>query len=111
MTVRRKVKKWPSFLLRDIPTEHRQLLTADAAADNISISDIIRRILCARYRLHCPPESYRYDSAKDIGAETVLLRLQPALWHALEREHERTGRAKRRIILLALEAHYEQEAA
>lgn len=108
---RRTVASWKPYLLKEIPDSERRSLSASAAAQNLSVTDIVRRILCARYRLDCPPESYGYDAERDKQATTVLLRLQPKLTGALERESKRTGKTRRSIILLAIQTHYEREAA
>lgn len=105
---RRRVADWPTYLLKNIPESERRSLSASAAAQNVSVSDIVRGLLCARYRMSCPAESYGYDADKDTGAATILLRLQPKLSAALEREQARTGHAKRRIILETVTSHYEK---
>ncbi|SRR5260221_9146524 len=110
MTRRRNVSAWPTYLLKGVPESERRHLTSSAAAQNISISDVVRRILCDHYRMVCPPESYGYDPARDDGALTILLRLQPRLARALDREKARTGRTKRRIILDTIEAHQKEAA-
>ena len=72
------------------------------------MSDVVRSLLCERYGLECPPESYRYEPDRDTGARTILLRLQPQLNARLEVEVARTGRSRRRIILETIEAHYKK---
>jgi predicted HicB family RNase H-like nuclease len=72
------------------------------------VSDVVRGLLCARYRLKCPQESYRYEPDRDTGARTFLLRLQPRLARALELECSRTGLSRRQIILETIEAHYKE---
>jgi len=98
----KRVARFPSYLLKDIPPDQRLRLSEQAAAQNISVSDIIRRLLCARYKLDCPPESYRYDPNRDGGNPTILLRLQPKLKAKLELEAGRTRRSKRDIMLEAI---------
>lgn len=102
---RRRVASWPTYLLKQIPPQERRLLSAEAAAQNVSVNDIIRFILCARYNLNCPRESYRYDPDRDQGATNLLLRLQPKLAKALDREAA-GGESKRAIILDAITTHY-----
>lgn len=106
---KRRVSSWPAYLLKNIPEYERRCLSGAAAAHNISVSDVVRSVLCERYRLDCPPESYGYAAARDTAATTILLRLQPKLARALERERERTGKPKRRIILEAITSHYQKE--
>jgi len=95
----KRVARWPSYLLKDIPESERRSLSTAAAAQNISVSDVIRRLLCARYKLDCPPESYRYDPGRDGGNPDILLRLQPKLKAKIELEAGRTRRSKRDIML------------
>lgn len=74
-----------------------------AAAQNISVADVVRRLLCDRYELSCPPVSRRgYEVARDSGAANILLRLQPKLMRRLEREAAETGKTKRAIVLEAI---------
>ncbi len=100
-----RVADWPTYLLKKIPAVERERLSAVAAELNVSVSDAIRAELCARYRMDCPPASYRYDDTRDTGAATILLRLQPLLHRALERESARTGHSKRYIILETIASH------
>lgn len=106
MTTRRRVSSYPTYLLKAVPDSDRRRLSGDASDQNVSVSDVVRRLLCGRYELDCPPESYRYDASRDTGAKTILLRLQPRLHKRLVRESARTGRSIRRIILETITSHY-----
>ncbi len=100
MTVSRKrVSSWPTYLVKDIPEVDRRVLSALAALRNTSVSDVIRSMLCLRFRLQCPQESYSYDPDRDNGGTTLLLRMQPKLAKALTREAEKQGVSKRSIII------------
>jgi len=99
------VTGWPSYLLKDVPDRLRHRVSIDAAAEYRSVSDVIRRILCARYGLDCPPMSRRYTEQPAIKP-TILLRLQPALKGELFLEAEATECSVRSIILDTLTAHY-----
>lgn len=97
------------YLLTGLPESERRFLTASAAARNISIADVVRSILCARYRLVCPQVSTHYNAAKDSGTTTtLLLRLHPNLDAKLKRERTRTGRSQRRLIIEAITSHYKE---
>lgn len=102
------VRKWPTYLLANIPEASRRALSEEAASRDSSVADVVRSILCARLRLHCPSESSRYALEQDTGATSLLLRLQPKLARALDREAARTGYSKRRIILDFIEAHFNE---
>lgn len=102
-----RVGTWPTYLLTNVPESDRRALSEEAAAQDSSVADVVRAILCARLRLDCPRESLRYAPEQDTGATTLLLRLQPKLARALDREVARTGYSKRRIILESIEGHYE----
>lgn len=101
------VTQWPTYLLTNIPDGHRQALSGEAQAGDRSVADVVRSILCRQMRLNCPDESHHYTPDQDTGATTILLRMQPKLARALEREVARSGSPKRRIILKAIERHYE----
>ncbi len=96
------------YLLKDVPLSERRLLSSTAAARNISVADVVRSILCARYRLVCAQESTYYSAEKDTGSTTLLLRLHPNLDAKLKRERARTGRSQRRIILETIQSHYKK---
>ena len=96
------------YLLKDIPESERRLLSATAAAPNISVADLVRSILCARYRLDSAQQSTNYNTEKDTGSTTLLLRLHPNLDAKLKRERARTGRSQRRIIIETITAHYKK---
>ena len=106
-----RVASWPTYLLTGVPADHRLLISEEAEGRNTSVSDVIRSLLCDSFRLDCPPESYRYDASRDKGARTILLRLQPKLVKALDREQRRSGMNKRQIILGTIESHYTKEEA
>lgn len=105
------VADWPQYLITNVPAELRGLLSEEASELTVSVSDVVRTILCRRYRMKCPPESYRYDAGRDTGAANMLLRMQPKLAVVLERQSKRTGVTKRQIILDAIEAHYTEGSA
>jgi uncharacterized protein (DUF1778 family) len=102
------VGKWPTYLLQGVPESERRWLSRAAAARNTSVADVVRSILCKRYRLVCPQQSTHYNAEKDTGSTTILLRLQPNLNAALKREAARKGRNRRRIILETIKSHYEK---
>jgi hypothetical protein len=103
------VETWPSYLLTLLPSE-RQSLSASAAAQNVSIADVARGILCAAYGLHCPPKSNGYHAGKDTGRLNILLRMPPKLWRCIEDEQTRLNETKRAIILDKIEAYYRRES-
>lgn len=105
---RRRVTQWPTYLLKNVQVTRRRHLSKTAAAWDVSVADVVRSLLCGRYGLECPPESYGYDRSRDTKATTLVLRMQPELDKALEREVARTGHSKRRIILDTIEAHYKK---
>lgn len=96
------------YLLTGLPESERQYLSDSAAARNISVADVVRSILCGRYRLVCPQRSTHYNAERDTGSATLLLRLHPNLDAALKRERARTGRSQRRIIIETIQSHYKE---
>ncbi len=99
------VARWPTFLLRNVPENLRSSLAADAVYWDISIADVIRSLLCERYKYHCPPASDHYNGAGG-SSPTILLRLQPRLHRRLLIEAKDTKTSVRAIILRALEREY-----
>ncbi len=99
---RATVAQWPSYLLRSIPPDTRAAMSARAEADDVSLVDVVRLALCARYRADCDPA---FDTNNDI----LLIRVQPAVWKALKREAgaSRTTPARygltKQIILSAID--------
>jgi hypothetical protein len=106
--VSRPVSSWPTYLLTGLSKSERRSLSASAAAQNISVADVLRRILCERYELHCPKASRGYDTASDKGSLNLLLRLPTKVWKRLDKESTETGETKRAIILEAMRVHYEK---
>ncbi len=95
-------------MITRIPDPVRSELSREAEARNVSVQDVIRSVLCDRYRLNCPQASYGYEPARDTGvSDTIHLRMQKKLKHALERDAAKTNRPLRTVIIDTLEAHYE----
>ncbi len=105
------VAKWPSYLLRQIPADTRAAMSVRAEQDDVSLADVVRLALCARYRADCDPASFGYQPALDTNNDILLIRIQPAVWKALKREAgmSRTTPARygltKQIILEAID-HY-----
>ena len=104
------VRDWPTYLLRDIPPGTRLALEIEAGAEDRSMIEIIREILCAHYELDCEPvlATARPPKPKP-STDTMILRLQPELWQAIRQEadqQESRYGATDRIIHAILAAHY-----
>lgn len=103
------VTEWPSYLLKGIPPTRRRWLSKCAATWDVSVADVVRSVLCDRLSLSCPPMSGGYDRTRDTkSSTTILIRMQPKLDKALEREVARTGHSKRRVILDAIDDRYKK---
>jgi hypothetical protein len=102
------LKRRVPYLLKDIPDFERKSLSWEASGRNISVADVVRAILCQKYRLRCPQLSTHYNAERDTGSTTLLLRLHPNLDAKLKRERARTGRSQRRLIIEAIQAHYKE---
>ena len=100
---------WAKFLVRDLDPRLLSKIRADADAQDRSLSDIMREILCAHYELDCPPSGK--TSRLEHGARTQILRMHPDLKLALELDSDVTGVSQQRLVHEALEAHYTEEAA
>lgn len=108
------VRSWPTYLLRDIPEATRTALEEDAALNEQSMAETMRTILCSHYGLDCDPvEAFGRPPDKITGTDTMILRVQPALFAAIKADagkadtHYGTPRgAMREIILRILAEHY-----
>lgn len=97
----------PNFLLRDLSVPLRLALEEDAERLDQSLQETVRAILCAHYSLDC--SEIRGGKRTDVwnGAPTVLLKLQPELFHAIKEDSAHTGDSMRSLVISALEAHYQ----
>ena len=104
------VRSWPTYLLRDIPETTRAAIEVDAELDGVSMIEVVRAILCAHYELDCPPVETLARHGEFIpGTGTMVLRLPPELFDAINEEFHQAGSAygaKRKIVLDILTAHY-----
>ena len=96
---------WPTYLLKNIPLKIREGIEREAGSG--SMSEVIRRILCARYGFDCEPVRMRGRAMIVDGTETMHLRLQPELWKAIRQDSKKRKVPHRTIIIEALESHYE----
>jgi hypothetical protein len=99
---------WAKFLVRDLDPRLLSKIRADADAQDRSLSDIMREILCAHYELDCPPSGK--TSRLEYGARTQLLKMHPDLFQALKQDSQETQIPMQRLVHEALESHYEEEA-
>lgn len=105
---RERVTDWPAYLLTEIPAELRAAISADSARRELAVADVVREILCRRFRLHCPPDPSTYTPGRDKGARTLLLRMPPKLTNWLGRDSRAKRQSIRTTILEILEAHYKK---
>lgn len=104
------VKQWPAYLLRGIPPSLRDQLSGQAAADDVSLADVIRQALCRRYDLECEPASFGYQPDLDSGGDVILVRLQPELWKLMKRETRSRYGAFRQLILQTLTDYLKEQS-
>ena len=90
--------------MRDLDPRLLSKIRADADAQDRSLSDIMREILCAHYELDCPPSGK--TSRLEHGARTQLLKMHPDLFQALKKDSQETQIPMQRLVHEALEAHY-----
>ena len=99
------VSSWPTYLWRDVPESTRATLEADADLNGSALVETVREILCAHYGLDCEAvETSGPLPGYTPGTRTMLLRLQPELYHALMDDPRSGGRSH--IINDILKAHY-----
>jgi hypothetical protein len=100
------------FLLRDMGVDLRRAVVKEARSRKLPLNEVIREILCAYYRLGCTPIVGK--QRKDVWRKdntTMLLELQPELFHAIKSDAQVSFRSMRQCILDALEDHYDREVA
>lgn len=94
------------FLIRKLDPKIRAALEEDATRENISIQEAIRRVLCEHYDLACDPiAGMRRDDAW-TSALTIVVRMTPELFQAIQDDAEETGEYRQRLVHQALESHY-----
>ena len=96
---------WPTYLLKNIPREVREGIELEAGSG--AMAEVVRGILCAHYSLDCDPVLTRNKFLKVNGTETMILRLQPALFKEIRKEARRRKIPTRSVIIEALESHYQ----
>jgi hypothetical protein len=101
------VAEWPSYLIRRIPADTRARMTERAVADDMSLADVVRQALCARYRMECDPASYGYQADLDSSGDMLLVRLQPDVWAAMRQETEARYGATKRLVLESIDDYLE----
>jgi hypothetical protein len=105
------VREWPTYLLRDIPEDIRARIEKDASSGyGTSMIEVVREILCSHYELDCEAVETSGPPPPPIkGTDTMLLRVQPALFSAIKKDAEQLSSpygATRKIVLQILTAHY-----
>jgi hypothetical protein len=110
------VRAWPSYILNGVPVNLRSAISEEARERDVSIAEVVRRILCERYKMECEPVTLRrggsvgYDPEKDAGAQRIIIRVHPQLFRKIRRDAARRGITMKRAIMQSLEKHYEREA-
>ncbi len=109
------VAKWPSYLLRGVPADTRAALSLRAEQDDVSLADVVRQALCARYQMECDEASFGYQPALDTGGDIILIRFQPRVWKKIKQEagasRQTTARygETKKIILEAIDDYLEAQ--
>ncbi len=101
------VTDWPAYLLRGVPADTRALMSEQAAADDVSLADVVRAALCERYKMDCDTASFKYQAALDTGGDVILVRIQPEVWRKMKKEtHGKYGQTKK-LILESIDTYLE----
>src|SRR5512145_2816786 len=98
--------EWHRYLLKGVRPELRDSLSATARDRDLSVADVMRELLCQHYQLDCPPISRAYPGTLKPGTSTMILRLQPELWRAIQNHQKISERPYRELIIEALEKRY-----
>lgn len=104
------VTDWPAYLLNGVPPRQRALLSQMAQEQDVSVSDVVRGILCKHYGFDCDPVSFKYDADRDQQGDRLLLRLQPELIRAMRKETAGRYGAFRALIQQILDDTLEETA-
>ena len=104
------VSDWPSYLLRGVPADTRALLSEQAAADDVSLADVVRAALCRRYHVDCDNASFGYQPTLDSGGDVILIRLQPEVWKLMKKETRGRYGETKKLILQAIDDYLEATA-
>ncbi len=104
------VLNWPSYLLRGVPADTRAAISEQAQADDVSLADVIRLALCARYNLECERVSFGYQHQLDTGNDVIIVRIQPEVWALMKKETRNKYGEKRKLILESIDAYLEANA-
>lgn len=101
------VADWPSYLLRAIPQDTRAAMSVRAHNDNVSLADVVRLALCARYRMECDQTSFGYQPDLDAANDFLLIRLQPEVFRLMKKETRGRYGETKRLILQAIDDYLE----
>ncbi len=104
------VTSWPSYLLRGVPADTRALLSEQAEADDVSLADVVRQALCARYLMECDNASFKYQASLDTDGDVLLIRIQPEVWKLIKRETRGKYGETKRLILESIDDYLEANA-
>lgn len=98
MAVKRK-----DILVYDIPDEIRLALVADATEQNLSLNEVVVRILSDRFKVKISPTGAPFT---DGEAEKLSVRAGPKLHQKIALEGARRSGTLRGIVLESLALHY-----
>lgn len=98
------LSEYVPFLVRDLNPQLLRRIRKQAKAESLPVVEVMRQVLCAHYSLDCIPS--RHSPRQEYGSRTKLLRLQPELHEAIQRDSEQTGVSMQALAKEALEFHY-----
>lgn len=94
--------EWVKFLVRDMDEGTLATFRKQADADQVSVAEYMRQILCSHFELDCVPS--RASARPDSGSTTRLLRLQPELFAAIRERARVEDCSMQQIVKAALGA-------
>jgi hypothetical protein len=110
------VRSFPTYILNDVPVYLRSAISEEARERDLSMAEVVRGILCERYKVECEPVTLRrggqvgYDPERDAGAQRIIIRVHPTLFRKIKRDAAYRKITMKRAIMQSLEKHYSQEA-
>ena len=94
----------PNLVLTE---ELRDAIELEREESGLSMSEIMRQVLCEHYALRCE-EVHSFGGQQPQDGKFTL-RVSPELFRALQREKQASGRAMRRLVMDILSEHYALE--
>ena len=95
----------PNLVLTE---ELRDAIVSEREETGFSMSEIMRRALCAHYNLRCD-HIHTFGGQQPEAGKVFSLSVSPELFRALQREKKKTGVPMARLVRNILNEHFATE--